>query len=186
MPAAKPLLSGPFGQGGAGVTAGKALAGRAFARDDGPMNKAFVRDPDEGDPRCPALEGCGGPGVLVGSKTLDAQLDPAWRARLPATAYYCPEAQCPVGYFDAWGTVVPALEVRTAAWPKSPQAPVCSCRGLTASDIEADARAGRRERIRELDAYVGSGQARCETAAPGGRSCIADVRRLFMRALPPP
>jgi hypothetical protein len=119
--------------------------------------------------------------VPVSRKTLLAQLPAELARAFAASAYYCPNPRCAVGYFDAWGTQAPASVLRQPAYPKSPAAPLCSCFGITADQIREDAEAGRKDLVRDLVARAGSDQARCETEAPCGASCVVEARRLFLR-----
>lgn len=140
------------------------------------MNKAFVREPEQGDPRCP---GCDATGPVVGSATLEAH---AAGSNLSAPACYCESPNCSVAYFDRWGTTVAADRISGPAWPKLQDAPVCSCFGVTAAEIEADARAGRMERIRGLIERSRTPEAKCGVLAPSGRCCVPTLRRLFSEA----
>ena len=142
------------------------------------MNKAFVREPDEPDPRCPR---CGVLGESVGRPTLAAHLPLEAVTQLGESACYCANPRCPVAYYDAAGAEVPLTLVREPAYPKDPDAPICSCFGLTAEQVERDARAGDPKRVRELIARAQGPEARCGTAAPGGRSCVGEVQKLFLK-----
>src|SRR5688572_3151119 len=115
-----------------------------------PMNKAFTRDPEPEEPRCPPPAGCGGPGMPVGRKTLLAQLPESLARAFSESAYYCPNPRCNVAYFDAWGAQAPASVLRRTSYPKTPAAPLCSCFGITAEQIRDEAKAGRKDLIRDL------------------------------------
>ena len=67
------------------------------------MNKAFMREPDQVDSRCPRCDSAGHP---VGPQTLNARLAPDGRKILAERAYFCPHMQCPVVYYDDFGGVV--------------------------------------------------------------------------------
>jgi hypothetical protein len=140
------------------------------------MSRAFMKDPEPGDPRCP---GCGGLGEPVGSATLDAHVSGAPRTALGGSAFYCAAPSCPTAYFNAWGAVVSADQLARAAWPKDPEAPICSCFGIKAADVISDAREGRKDRIKELVERSKGPDARCTTSAPGGACCVPNVLRLF-------
>lgn len=150
------------------------------------MNKAFVREPEPAEPRCPTPDGCDALGVSVTRKTLVAQLGEETAQRLAEPAYYCASSSCDVAYFDGWGLWIPRSALRRPIYPKSPSAPVCACFGVTADDIRADAEAGCKDRVKDLLLRAASAEARCETESPCGRSCAAEVRRLFLRHLLPP
>ncbi len=149
------------------------------------MNKAFVRDPEPAEPRCPEPEGCGGIGIPVSRKTLLAQLLPDAADRFAETCYYCQNPGCPVAYFDSWGTFVATTALRNLAYPKSPTAPVCPCFGISEEEIREEAIAGRKERVRELLAKAESAAARCETESPTGASCAVEIRRIFLKHFSP-
>ncbi len=149
------------------------------------MNKAFVRDPEPAEPRCPAPEGCDGIGVPVTRKTLLAQLPHDTAERFAETSYYCRNPHCPVAYFDQWGISVKRTELRSLAYPKSPTAPVCSCFGVNEEEIREDAESGRKDRVRELIARAETSAARCETESPSGASCVVEVRKIFLKYFSP-
>jgi hypothetical protein len=136
------------------------------------MSRAFVRDPEPGEPRCPA---CGAIGEAVGAATLDARAPAERRALLGSAAFWCGSADCAVGYFTSWGESVPAGRV----WPKDPAAPICACTGLSASDVVADARAGRKDRMKALKELAEGPTSRCLTECADGKPCVARMFRLF-------
>jgi hypothetical protein len=145
------------------------------------MNKAFIREPDEPEHlKCPE---CGAIGETVGSVTLTEHVDERAAGQLGSFVAWCPNPQCPVGYFDALGQRIAVAEVRGVNWPKDPRGPVCPCRNITADEIEADARAGRRERVKELLAYANSPDSPCVRCAANGRNCVAVVQQLFLAAM---
>ena len=145
------------------------------------MSKAFTREPEPEGPRCPVPEGCGGVGVQVSRKTLLAQLPENVARGFAGSAYYCGNPHCQVGYFDAWGTQVPASLLLRPSSPKNPTAPLCSCFGITADAIREEAEAGRKDLMRNLVTRVESDEARCETQAPCGRSCLVEARKVFLK-----
>ena len=145
------------------------------------MSKAFTRDPDPQEPRCPLPAGCGSTGMPVGRKTLLAQLPESLARAFSESAYYCANPRCKVAYFDAWGTLAPASALRRTSYPKDPEAPLCSCFGITAEQIRDEAKAGRKDLVRDLVARSASAEARCETEAPCGISCVVEARRVFLR-----
>ena len=145
------------------------------------MNKAFVKEPDIPDPRCPAHGGCGGLGAPVPQETVETQLSAAVAARLSGSVYYCSSPSCDTAYFDRWGTAVGRDLLRTSAYPKDPGAPVCSCFGVMAEEVRREAEEGQRDLVRSLLARAESDDAKCRTRAPGGRCCVAEVRKLFLK-----
>ena len=148
------------------------------------MNKAFVKAPEQADPRCPTPNGCGGIGSPVSRKTLEAQVSEEAVRDFSESCFYCPNPSCDVAYFDLWGKTISREKLKTQAYPKNPTAPVCACFGMTAQEVRADAEAGRRDRVRELITKAESGEAPCETEAPAGRSCATEIRRIFLKHFP--
>jgi hypothetical protein len=143
------------------------------------MNKAFVREPEEtGDRKCPR---CGSLGVAVGGATLDAHLSGAARRLVAETAWFCAFARCDVVYFDAFDRVVDEQVFGKPVYPKDPEAPICSCFGLTLDDVEADIAEGGVTRVRELVEKARSPAARCLQLAPSGQCCVGEVQRTFMQ-----
>jgi hypothetical protein len=140
------------------------------------LSRAFVRDPEPGEPLCPE---CRTPGEEVGVPTLEAQLPAEIRSPLKGIAYYCVNPACRTAYFTGWGAGVPASALASPAYPKDGNAPICPCFGLRADEVVADAQNGRRERVRELVERSKGPDARCQTRCPDGRPCIPRVLRLF-------
>ena len=143
------------------------------------MNKAFVREPDDPDPRCPRCELLG---RSVARITLAAHLPPEAVPLLSDAAYYCANPRCPVAYFDASGTEVGVELLHNPAYPKDPAAPVCRCFNIMAEEIERDARAGDAARVKELIAKSRSPQARCAELSPSGQCCLPEVQKLFLKS----
>jgi hypothetical protein len=146
------------------------------------MNKAFVREPDEPTHlKCPS---CGAIGQPVGSETLSAHLDKADIARLVGSSVcYCPKPECPVGYFDNHEQTVPASAIRDGAYPKQPDGPICTCLGLTAAKITADAAAKNPARVRQALQTAEANPMRCRRTNPSGHPCTAEIQRLYLAAL---
>ncbi|HXX94932.1 MAG TPA: hypothetical protein VEN81_15005 [Planctomycetota bacterium] len=140
------------------------------------MSRAFIRDPEPGEPLCP---GCGTPGDEVGRPTLEAQLSLEARTPLGGSAFYCVNPDCSTAYFNLWGARVPAAVLGSGAYPKDPDRPICPCFGITAAEVEEDARQGRKDRIRDLMERAGGPGARCVERSPDGRPCLPRVLRLF-------
>jgi hypothetical protein len=140
------------------------------------VSRAFIRDPEPGEPLCP---GCGTPGDEVGIPTLEAQLSPEARTPLGGPAFYCVNPGCRTAYFNAWGARVPAESLASTAYPKDPESPICPCFGITAAEVMADAREGRKDRVRDLMERSKGPGARCRERCPDGRPCLPRVLRLF-------
>lgn len=140
------------------------------------MSRAFIKDPEPGEPRCP---GCGGLGDPVTPPTLEEHLPTADREPLGAAAFYCPDPRCRTAYYNAWAAAVPVERLKGPAWPKDPEAPICPCFGVRAADVLADARDGRKDRVKELVEKSKGPEARCLRACPDGVPCIPRVLRLF-------
>jgi hypothetical protein len=142
------------------------------------MNKAFVREPDVTDVRCPR---CDAVGVSVVRAAFETHVPAPSRRAIAASTYFCPTSTCPVAYFDAFEAVVETGDLTRGVYPKDPEAPVCACFGLTIDDVEADVAEGTPRRIRELLDKSKSPEARCEELSATGRSCIPDVQRCYFK-----
>lgn len=143
------------------------------------MSRAFVRDPEPGEPLCP---GCGTPGDEVGPPTIEAQLPPEARSALGGKAFYCVNPGCRTAYFNSWGAQVPDDRLASTAYPKDPGGPICPCFGIKAADVLVDAREGRKDRVRDLVERSRGPDARCAERCPDGRPCLPRVLRLFREA----
>ncbi len=137
----------------------------------------------EAEPTEPVCPGCGTAGEPVGAATLEAQLAADVRAPLGDRAYYCVASGCRTAYFNGWGASVAVERVASPAWPKDPAAPICPCFGIAAADVIADARDGRKDRVKSLVDRSQGPEARCAARCPDGRSCLPRVLRLFRETL---
>lgn len=145
------------------------------------MNKAFVRESDDpSDLRCPACRAIGTP---VGHDTLAAHLPPEMVGRLGSQPHFCPNPRCDAGYFDGLEQIVPASEIHPSIYPKNPSAQICPCLGITAEQVESDARAADPARIRKAIAHAALPEARCATLAACGHPCTGEIQRLYIKTL---
>lgn len=142
------------------------------------MNKAFVKEQDSTEGRCPR---CGSPGSVVFQETLQAHLSPELLQHLTDTAFFCAQPRCAVVYFDLFDRVVEESGVHTPVYPKNAAAPLCACFGLTREDVEEDIREGGVARTRACVEKAKSPAAHCAVASPGGQSCVAEVQRYYMK-----
>jgi Zinc binding domain len=142
------------------------------------MNKAFVRDPDSTVERCPH---CGSAGQPVGTAILNEFVRPEARTQLGEEANFCPSANCPVAYFDAFDRRVEVAQLARPVFPKDPAAPICECFGFTCAEIDEDVREGVATRTRAHLDRARSSEARCSQSAANGQSCVANVQRYFMK-----
>ncbi len=142
------------------------------------MNKAFVKEQDSTEGRCPR---CGSPGTVVFQETLRAHLSPEILGHLTDSAFFCGQPRCSVVYFDLFDRIVEESSVKTPVYPKNPAAPLCQCFGLTCDEIEEDIREGGVTRTRACIEKAKSPEARCSVASPSGKSCIAEVQGYYMR-----
>ena len=115
--------------------------------------------------------------------TLEAQLTAEARAPLGGQSFYCVNPACRMAYFNAWGAAVTADLLKSPAWPKHPDGPICPCFGITAEEIQADAREGKKERVRNLVEDAKGSEARCRERCPDGRPCLPRVLRLFRETM---
>jgi hypothetical protein len=142
------------------------------------MNKAFVRDPDETDIRCPLCEAAG---QSVPETALSVYLPAEVRQRLGSTVYFCETPTCEAVYFDVVEDYVKVSELLQPCYPKDPDAPLCACFGLRRADIEQDLAEGAPRRVREIVAKAKTEAAKCSQLAASGRSCVAEVQKHYLR-----
>jgi hypothetical protein len=142
------------------------------------MNKAFIREPDQTDSRCPR---CDSLGHSVGPQTLNARLSAEARRGLAESAYFCPASQCDVVYYDDFAGVVMRSSVPGPIPIKDLDAPLCGCFGLTREEIEQDVAEGGVARTRAGVLKAQSDEARCATLAPNGRTCVPEVQGYYLR-----
>ena len=142
------------------------------------MTKAFVREPEGDDVRCPR---CGALGPAVDRVTVEALAKPEAVERLAPSANYCPTPICEVVYFDAFERVVTTDELVRPVYPKDPDAPICPCFAVCTEAIEQDLSEGTVERTRQMVAQAKSPEARCQVMSVNGRSCSTEVQRYYMR-----
>jgi hypothetical protein len=142
------------------------------------MNKAFVKEQDSTEGRCPK---CGSPGIPVFQETLCAHLSSEALDNLTDSAFFCAQPRCSVVYFDLFDRVVDEGAVKTPVYPKNPEAPLCACFGLTCEDVDEDIREGVVARTRACVERAKSANARCVIASPSGQSCVAEVQRYYMK-----
>ena len=135
-----------------------------------------MKEPEPQDPACPE---CGAACEAVAPSTVDVHVPAALRAPLSGTVYYCANPKCRTAYFNAWGAALPADQVTGRAWPKDPEAPICPCFGMKAGDVVGDARAGRKDRVKDLVEKSRGPDARCAQLSPDGACCVPRVMRLF-------
>ena len=115
----------------------------------------------------------------MGPPTLDAHLPPAARAALGGSTFYCAASACRTAYFTAWGAAATVDLLTGSAWPKDPDGPICPCFGMKAADVVADAREGKKDRVKELVERSKAPDARCAQRSPDGACCVPRVLRLF-------
>ena len=144
------------------------------------MNKAFVRDSDDTEIRCPL---CGAAGVSVPEAALARYVDPEIRQRLGNTVYFCDTPTCEAVYFDAVEDFIKAGELLQLVYPKDPDAPMCACFGLTRDDIEQDLAEGQPRRVREVVEKSKTDAAQCGHFAASGRTCVGEVQKYYLRRL---
>jgi len=119
----------------------------------------------------------------VDAPTLEAQLPAEARAPLGTAAFYCVNPSCRTAYFNAWGAAVADDRLARPAWPKDPDGPICPCFGVRVEEVQADAREGKKERVRDLVERSKGPEARCRERCPDGRPCVPRVLRLFRETM---
>ena len=142
------------------------------------MNKALVRESDSDVRHCPF---CGSLGQAVERITLDAWLKPEFRGQIGESAMFCSQPQCDVAYFDSFERVVTIDKLAQPAYPKSADAPICGCFGLTCGDIEEDISEQSVVRTRAAIARAKATEARCSVMSPNGQSCVAEIQRYYVK-----
>ena len=142
------------------------------------MNKAFLREPEQSDSRCP---GCQSVGHAVGPETLQARLPAEVRRTLAESAYFCPNGRCPIVYYDDFASVVKREIIPGPIPIKDADAALCACFGVTRADIEADVEEGIVKRTRAAVLQAQSDQAQCTKLAPNGRTCVPEVQGHYIR-----
>jgi len=142
------------------------------------MNKAFVREQDSDIRHCPR---CGSLGQPVGESTLNHWLTADAREELGDRAMFCPLPACSTAYFDQFERMVSIDQLQQPAWPKSMEAPLCACFGLTADDVDADIDENSVARIRSIVDRSKTPEARCQTLAANGQCCVAEVQRYYIK-----
>ena len=142
------------------------------------MNKAFVREQDADIRHCPR---CGSLGQPVGSSTLNHWLTVTSREELGDRAMFCPLPSCPTAYFDQFERMVNTDALQRPAWPKSLNAPLCACFGLTAEEVDADIDDGGVARVRSVVERSRMPDARCQTLAANGHCCVAEVQKYYFK-----
>lgn len=143
-----------------------------------PMNKAFLREPDQTDSLCP---GCQSVGQTVGPQTLNAHLPPEVRRTLAESAYFCPNSRCRVVYYDDFAGIVTREVMQGPISAKDADAPLCACFGVMRSEIESDVENGVVTRTRAAVLKAQSDQAKCATMAPNGRTCVPELQGHYIR-----
>ena len=123
------------------------------------------------------------PTLSVGNVTVQQH---AALVALPDTSFgFCEDANCPVVYVGADGTLIDKAHVRTRVGIKETEAPipVCYCFELTSAQIAEDVREHGRSTIRDyIQEQVRAGLCRCETTNPSGRCCLGSVGRAIASA----
>ncbi|MEX0726694.1 MAG: hypothetical protein WD065_10520 [Planctomycetaceae bacterium] len=142
------------------------------------MNKAFTKEPDAVEARCPR---CGTVGQGVGQVTLQAHVSPGALANIAESAWFCPTPRCTVAYYDQFERIVETSALLHPVYPKDPAAPMCACFGLTESDIDADIEEGTVTRTKAAVEQAKSDATQCTTKAANGQSCLAMVQGYYLR-----
>jgi hypothetical protein len=142
------------------------------------MNKAFLKEPEQGGGVCPR---CGSPGTAVGPETLEAFVVADRLPDIAKPAYFCGFPRCEAVYFDDFERVILVADVVRPVWPKDSEAPICGCFGFGAVDVRRDVDSGSVAATREAVARSKSSEARCLIKAADGRSCAPEVQRLYFK-----
>jgi hypothetical protein len=142
------------------------------------MNKAFVREPDSTEERCPR---CGAIGEPVRREVLDNYVIESARDNVALPANFCPTPLCEVAYFDVFERVILTSALTKPVYPKDLDAPMCACFGFTRDEIEQDLAEGTNVRTKACVLKAKSPAAQCHVLAANGRSCVMEVQRYFVQ-----
>jgi hypothetical protein len=142
------------------------------------VNKAFVKEPEQGASVCPR---CGSPGTGVCPETLAAFVLPSHLPDIAKQAFFCGFSRCDVVYFDDFERVITTDQVVRPIWPKDGDAPICGCFGFNAAEVRRDVDEGAVGRTRQAVERGKSSEAQCLTRAADGRSCVAEIQRLYFK-----
>lgn len=142
------------------------------------MNKAFMREPEQGLERCPS---CGGVGTPVGLDTVRAFTKPEVWSSLSDSAHFCPYPMCDVVYFDMFERCFSTADLRCPVFPKDLSAPICGCFGFVTDEIDADVAEGSVTRVKKMLERAKSPEARCRTHSANGKSCIEELQKYYVR-----
>lgn len=142
------------------------------------MNKAFVRESDSTEVRCPR---CGAIGEEALRAAVESLTTAESRRSLAATAFFCPTPVCEVAYFDAMEATVMVASLVRPIYPKDPDAPLCPCFGLRYEDVVEEASQSVPVKIRELNRRSKTDEARCHELSPTGHCCLPEVQRLYFK-----
>lgn len=145
------------------------------------MNKAFMREPEpDGRAFCPRCQALGEP---VGRANIDHHVQPTARSRFGNDGWFCSYPDCDVAYFDLYDRVILVEELREPVYPKSLDAAICPCFGFTREELDEAIELKSPAGIRELLAKSKTPAANCSVLAAGGRCCVTEVQKLYIRGL---
>jgi hypothetical protein len=142
------------------------------------MNKAFVKEQEVLEDRCPLCNTTGRP---VSREALEHHVETSTLGRVAQPALFCSNPKCESVYFDQFGRTIPLELVRRPIYPMDPDAPICACFGLTRDDVELDVAEGVVSRCRELVAKSKTADARCSVLAADGHCCVPEMQRYYMK-----
>lgn len=138
-----------------------------------------MREPDSSGPaNCPR---CGATGIAVVAETMAEHLTQEACREVSSEAFFCPAASCDVVYFDSFERFVETGSLVRPVYPKDPDAPICSCFGLSRDDIEADLAEGGVRRVRDVITRSRTAEAQCHLKSASGQCCAGEVQRYYYR-----
>ncbi|MFO1062810.1 MAG: hypothetical protein U0892_02905 [Pirellulales bacterium] len=145
------------------------------------MNKAFLREPEsDGRAYCPA---CGSLGDPVQRACLDHHIRSEARSRMGNEGWFCPYAECETVYFDEYLRTVSSAELQQPVYPKSLDAPICGCFGFTLEELDAAVVERSPTAIRDVLAKSKTPAADCARLAAGGKCCVGELQKLYIRGI---
>lgn len=141
------------------------------------------RNEHGGEGICPVS---GTKGKRVDTATVKCLLSVSLRAVLNCQYYFCPEANCPVVYFNSDGTQQFGVsDVRERVYQKEPDSnsvSVCYCFHYTIGDIREAVDSNDSDGVVDaITTGIRAGQCACDWRNPQGDCCLGNVNSLMKR-----
>ncbi|MGH9557505.1 MAG: putative iron-sulfur cluster-binding metallochaperone [Terriglobales bacterium] len=130
---------------------------------------------------CPV---CGSKGKAVQTLTVKSLVRDHTRVVVPATYFFCRNADCEAVYFsDALVFRKADVKVRVGIKEKEDPIPLCYCFEYSRGDIRRDIETlGKTEILKRIKAEVQASFCACEVKNPSGACCLGDITRAIQEA----